>query len=357
MCGRRPTLAIRARPSRRRGLLVGPLEDAVQRGRHAALLVLAARLGRVVGRDRGGVRERAGHRAGPHRLEHRDRPTTLTRAPSGGSARTNGTCSAARWITCVTPRSSHRAAQLLQVGDVARDAVEPASSSSSSSSRSRWSLPPRSYVVTPQPSSSSSRTAQEPMQPYAPVTRKCCPRSSIQRSRAPAQRCVGHQRGQVGADEAERDRGAARRAGVVREVEARRRRRRSRRRRSRTASARGGASAGARRRPARPGRRRRAGCRAPGRRRRRPRPRAASRPARPGAGRCRSRAPTERSKPTASRRSCSSQSSASTGSGDQRRDEQIAPRDRQHVAEQQLLDARRRGRREREQRAEPEERT
>ena len=33
-------------------------------------------------------------------------PTTLTCAPSGGSARQNGTCSAARWITFVIPCSS-----------------------------------------------------------------------------------------------------------------------------------------------------------------------------------------------------------------------------------------------------------
>ncbi len=46
-------------------------------------------------------------------------PTTLTRAPSGGSARTNGTCSAARWITWVIPCSSNAPLQLGQVGDVA----------------------------------------------------------------------------------------------------------------------------------------------------------------------------------------------------------------------------------------------
>ena len=51
-------------------------------------------------------------------------PTTFTRAPSGGSARQNGTCSAARWITCVIAVLVERALERVEVGDVAAHAGE-----------------------------------------------------------------------------------------------------------------------------------------------------------------------------------------------------------------------------------------
>ena len=79
-------------------------------------------------------------------------PSTLTRAPSGGSARQNGTCSAARWITCVMPCSS------IARSSAARSVMSPATcgiaatASASSSSRSRRGSVERSNVTTGRPS-------------------------------------------------------------------------------------------------------------------------------------------------------------------------------------------------------------
>src|SRR4051812_14961516 len=78
-------------------------------------------------------------------------PVTLTAAPATGSARTNGTWSAARWMTPVTPWSS------IARSSAARSVTSPAtrrsaaSSSTDSASARRWSLPPRSYVTTSWP--------------------------------------------------------------------------------------------------------------------------------------------------------------------------------------------------------------
>jgi hypothetical protein len=99
-------------------------------------------------------------------------PSTLTRAPSGGSARQNGTCSAARWMTCVTPCSS------IARSIAARSVMSPATcgiaatASASSSSRSRRGSGERSKVTTSRPSATSSAATHAPMHPYAPVTRK-----------------------------------------------------------------------------------------------------------------------------------------------------------------------------------------
>ena len=46
-------------------------------------------------------------------------PTTLTSAPRGGSARQNGTCKAARWMTFVIAAGIEDALDRRQVGDVA----------------------------------------------------------------------------------------------------------------------------------------------------------------------------------------------------------------------------------------------
>ena len=48
-------------------------------------------------------------------------PTTFTAAPSDGSARQNGICRAARWMTCVISRSSRTRSSSARVGDVALD--------------------------------------------------------------------------------------------------------------------------------------------------------------------------------------------------------------------------------------------
>ena len=52
-------------------------------------------------------------------------PATLTRIPSGGFARTNGTWSAARWTTRVISCSSSARSSALEVGDVAADERDP----------------------------------------------------------------------------------------------------------------------------------------------------------------------------------------------------------------------------------------
>ena len=52
-------------------------------------------------------------------------PTTLTAAPSGGFARQNGTCSAARWMTFVTLVLVEGPLEVGEVGDVTLDARHP----------------------------------------------------------------------------------------------------------------------------------------------------------------------------------------------------------------------------------------
>ncbi len=105
-------------------------------------------------------------------------PSTFTRAPSGGSARQNGTWSAARWMTWSMPRSSITAER------PSRSVMSPATMSTLASSsavmiwRSRRGSPPRSNVVTGTPSRTSARTVHAPMHPSAPVTRN---RSSLTR--------------------------------------------------------------------------------------------------------------------------------------------------------------------------------
>src|SRR5262245_20059500 len=97
-------------------------------------------------------------------------PSTFTRAPSGGSARTNGTWSAARWITFVIECSSSACSR--EAPSVMSPATcGTASTSSPSSSRSRRGSVERSKVTTSRPSRTSSCTTHAPMQPYAPVTR------------------------------------------------------------------------------------------------------------------------------------------------------------------------------------------
>src|SRR5215208_2668722 len=99
-------------------------------------------------------------------------PTTFTRAPSGGSARQNGTCRAARWITCVMPCSSsvRSSASRSVMSPVTRS--RRASSSSLSTSLRRWSSGDASNATTGVPSCTSCATVQAPMQPPEPVTRK-----------------------------------------------------------------------------------------------------------------------------------------------------------------------------------------
>src|SRR5215208_3823109 len=99
-------------------------------------------------------------------------PTTFTRAPSGGSARQNGTCRAARWITCVMPCSSsvRSSASRSVMSPVTRS--RRASSSSLSTSLRRWSSGDASKATTGVPACTSCATVQAPMQPPEPVTRK-----------------------------------------------------------------------------------------------------------------------------------------------------------------------------------------
>ena len=106
-------------------LLVGALEDAVERGRGAALLVLVAGLGRVVGRDRRGVGERAGERPErAHGLEDDDRPDHVD-ARAERRVRAHERHLQRREVDHVRdPALLHRARELGQVGHVAAHLVE-----------------------------------------------------------------------------------------------------------------------------------------------------------------------------------------------------------------------------------------
>ena len=111
-------------------------------------------------------------------------PTTFTAAPKLGSARQNGICSAARWITRSTPAMAAATASPSVMSPVTRSKSNgrpPATNSW------RALLAPWSNTRTSSPPSSSRRTTQAPMQPSAPVTRK---RSPISRSPVP-RRCRG----------------------------------------------------------------------------------------------------------------------------------------------------------------------
>ena len=128
----RPVHDVRADSDRRdafvvpedpRRSLVRELVDAVE-GRRRGAAGLRARA-----RDRSRCRPRSSsHTRGPGSGRARaftaskttTVPTTLTRAPRTGSARQNGTCSAARWTTCVISCSSRASAESVAVGDVAR---------------------------------------------------------------------------------------------------------------------------------------------------------------------------------------------------------------------------------------------
>src|SRR5262245_59576320 len=99
-------------------------------------------------------------------------PTTLTRAPSGGSARQNGTWSAARWMTWVIAWSSNACSTAARSVMSPATNVTRANSSSPIISRRRCELPPKSKTTGCWPSRTSVRTTQAPMQPSAPVTRK-----------------------------------------------------------------------------------------------------------------------------------------------------------------------------------------
>ena len=97
-------------------------------------------------------------------------PATLTRIPSGGLARTNGTWSAARWTTRRDLVLVDRALESVQVGDVALDDRHaPASSPSTSRAgagprRGRSRRPRRRRRAPP-------GLVQAPRQPRMPVTR------------------------------------------------------------------------------------------------------------------------------------------------------------------------------------------
>ena len=120
------------------------------------------------------MRTRHGRCGRPRRLTASNTltvPSTLTRAPSGGSARQNGTCSAARWITRVDAALVEHALERRQVGDVACTRRTAAISSGDMTNRQRWGSAPTSSAVTAAPSATSWRTTQVPMHPNAPVTR------------------------------------------------------------------------------------------------------------------------------------------------------------------------------------------
>src|SRR5262249_55792 len=97
-------------------------------------------------------------------------PTTLTRAPSAGSARQNGTCSAARWITRVIPWASSRRSRAPRSVMSPRSSVSSAICPGGMINRSRPVSSPRSYATTRSPSSSRVLIVHAPMQPSAPVT-------------------------------------------------------------------------------------------------------------------------------------------------------------------------------------------
>src|SRR5918993_767676 len=103
-------------------------------------------------------------------------PTTFTRAPSGGSARQNGTCRAARWMTWVMRCSSSTRSSASRSVMSARTRAGASRSSPARRSRSRWSSSDASSATTPVPSATSRATTHAPMPPPEPVTRK---RSSI----------------------------------------------------------------------------------------------------------------------------------------------------------------------------------
>ena len=93
--------------------LVRQLVDAVVVAGMGVGVLLEPARDRVRRRSASTSRSSSCRRAAPSRPERRltasktlTVPTTLTRAPSGGSARQNGTCSAARWMTFVMPCSS-----------------------------------------------------------------------------------------------------------------------------------------------------------------------------------------------------------------------------------------------------------
>src|SRR5262249_49725602 len=97
-------------------------------------------------------------------------PCTLTRAPRSGSARTKGTCNAARWTTFVIPCSSSAPPTAVRSVTSPETRVTRARSSSPRTSRSRASSPPRSNPTGSSPRSRSALSVQAPRQPSAPVT-------------------------------------------------------------------------------------------------------------------------------------------------------------------------------------------
>src|SRR5262245_9414086 len=98
-------------------------------------------------------------------------PATLTRIPSGGLARTNGTWRAARWTTRgISCSSSARASASRSVMSPRTSVMR--STSSPSTRRSRAVSSPRSKPTTSAPSSSAARAVQAPRQARTPVTRK-----------------------------------------------------------------------------------------------------------------------------------------------------------------------------------------
>ena len=120
------------------GALVGELVDAVvvagmrrRRPRASRPVAGSTSVGENIPIEP--CRRSAPSRSSPRRLTASNTltvPTTLTRAPSGGSARQNGTCSAARWMTFVMPCSSRRrssAARSVMSPDDERD-LRPSSS-------------------------------------------------------------------------------------------------------------------------------------------------------------------------------------------------------------------------------------
>ena len=99
-------------------------------------------------------------------------PTTLTRAPRTGSALQNGTCSAARWTTCVTPCSS------IARSTCSKSAMSPRTSvTRSSASGLHHELKPGRIVADVEADDGRPFVAratlqvQAPRQPSAPVTR------------------------------------------------------------------------------------------------------------------------------------------------------------------------------------------